>query len=68
MLAARTVINRSRHPNRSPSIPSNGSARKKNPGDDLFHEPEAHPKNVIAGVPPEATLRGRHPTWADTPY
>ena len=37
------------------------------PGDYLFHEPEAHPKTVTAGTPPEATLRGhqlntsRHP-------
>ncbi len=41
----------------APSIPSTGSARETDPGDDLFHEPEAQPKCVTAGVPPEATLR-----------
>jgi hypothetical protein len=31
---------------------------ERNPGDDLFHEPEAQPVTVTARVPPEATLRG----------
>ena len=36
---------------RGPSIPSTESAREQNPGDDLFHEPEAQPNFVTAGVP-----------------
>ena len=43
-----------------PSIPSTESAREQNPGDDLFHEPEAQPNFVTAGIPPETTLRGHH--------
>ena len=31
------------------------------PGDHRFPEPEAHPKTVTAGTPPETTLRGRRP-------
>ena len=32
----------------SPSIPSTGPARERTSRDDLFHEPEAQPKTVIA--------------------
>jgi hypothetical protein len=44
----------------APSIPSIESAREQDPSDDLFHEPEAQPKFVTAGILPETTLRGRH--------
>ena len=55
-----TLAQASRSPFRGPSIPSIESAREQNPGDDLFHEPEAQPKSVTAGVPPETTV-GRSP-------
>ncbi len=51
-----------------PSIPSTGSARETGPGDDLFLEPDAQPKCVTAGVPPEATLRIRLLWSVDAPY
>jgi hypothetical protein len=34
------------------------TAESRTPSDDLFHEPDAQPKTVIAGSRPEATLRG----------
>ena len=47
----------------APSIPSTESARERDPGDDLFHGPEAQPKSVTARVPPETTLCGHHSRW-----
>jgi hypothetical protein len=43
------------------STTSAESARERDSGDYLFHEPEAQPKCVTAGDPPEATLRSHHP-------
>jgi hypothetical protein len=50
----------------APSIPSIESAQEQGPGDDLFREPEAQPKFVTAGTPPEAALRGHHSVGAAT--
>jgi hypothetical protein len=47
----------------APSIPSIESAREQDPGDDLFHEPEAQTDIVTAVILPETTLRGRHSSW-----
>ena len=44
-----------------PPIPSTGPARETDPGDDLFHEPETHPKTATAGAPPEVTVRDPPP-------
>lgn len=57
MLAARNQPHRKKLPINS----LNRVRSERDPGDDLFHEPEAQPKNVTAGVPPEATLRGNRP-------
>jgi hypothetical protein len=47
------------HNNRDLSINSLNRVRsERDPGDHLFHEPEAQPNTVTARIPPEATLRG----------
>ena len=44
------------------SIHSLNRARsERDPGDHLFHAPEAQPRSVTARVPPDATLRGDRP-------
>lgn len=43
-------------------IPSTGPLGRRAPDDDLFHEPEAHPKTVAAGTLPRSpyvTTAGR---------